>query len=98
MRCSVGHAESEAQVAQWEKLLRQVLSGKADANIPFDGLCGLLARLGYIQSIRGDHHIFRKRGQPEIVNIQPLRDGKAKPFEVRQIRKLLQKYGQTKIS
>lgn len=85
-------------MAQWEKLLRHVLSGKADANISFDDLCGVLERMGYVQSIRGDHHIFRKRGQAEIVNIQPLRDGKAKPFEVRQVRKLFLKYGQTKIS
>jgi hypothetical protein len=85
-------------MAQWDKLLARVLSGQSDANIAFDDLCGLLERLGFDEAIIGDHHIFRKTGLAEIVNIQPLRDGKAKPYQVRQVRQLLRKYGLTQIS
>jgi hypothetical protein len=41
-----------------EKLLQQILSTKSDTNIPFDGLCGLLKRLGFEERIRGNHHMF----------------------------------------
>jgi hypothetical protein len=85
-------------MAQWDKLLARVLSGQSDANIAFDDLCGLLERLGFDEAIIGAHHIFRKTGLAEIVNIQPLRDGKAKPYQVRQVRQLLRKYGLTQIS
>ena len=85
-------------MAQWDRLLARVLSGQSDANIPFADLCGLLERLGFDEDIIGDHHIFRKTDLAEIVNIQPLRDGKAKPYQVRQVRPLLRKYGLTQIS
>ncbi|HEY1390108.1 MAG TPA: type II toxin-antitoxin system HicA family toxin [Ktedonobacterales bacterium] len=84
-------------MSQWEKLLRQVLSGRADANIAFADLCGLLERLGYAEHIKGDHHIFRIAGRREIIDIQPQHDSKAKPYQVRQIRALLRKYGVTKL-
>jgi hypothetical protein len=44
------------------KLLGKILSGTADANIPFSGLCGLLRRLGFQMRVRGSHHIFFRSG------------------------------------
>jgi len=32
--------------------------------------------LGFEERIKGDHHIFTKDGIAEIINIQPLKDGK----------------------
>ena len=62
-----------------EEVLRQILSGMADANIRFDDLRGLLTRLGFEERIRGSHHNFRRKGIPEKINLQ--RDGsKAKPY------------------
>jgi hypothetical protein len=84
-------------VAQGDKLLRRLLSGQADANIDFDDLRGLLRRLGFDEDIEGDHYLLRKPGIPDIINIQPQRDGKAKPYQVRQIRKLLRTHGLTTI-
>lgn len=84
-------------MTQRDKVLRRVLSGRSDANIDFDALCGLLERLGYNHKINGDHHIFRLAGQLEIINIQPRRDGKAKPYQVEQVRDILTRYGQTQI-
>lgn len=85
-------------MGRWEKLLTRLLGGQADANIPFDGLWGLLERLGYqLDRIEGSHHIFIRPGQPEIINIQPGKDGKAKDYQVKRIRQLLVKYGQTRI-
>jgi len=42
--------------------------------------------------ISGSHHFFRKRGIPEAINLQPAH-GKAKTYQVRQARKMLQKNG-----
>lgn len=84
-------------MTQWDKVLRRVLSGRSDANIDFDDLCGLLERLGYRHSIRGDHHIFRWPGQAERINIQPRKDGKAKPYQVEQARDVLTRNGQTRV-
>jgi len=73
------------------------LGGRSDANIDFADLRGLLLRLGYDEHIKGDHHIFRKDGQREIIDIQPQKDGKAKAYQVRQIRAIFRKYGITRI-
>jgi len=74
------------------KLLLQVLRGQSDANILFDDLRRLMARHGFEERIRGSHHIFRKEGVEEKVNLQ--RDGnKAKPYQVRQVRNIMLTYG-----
>ena len=55
------------------------------------GLCQLLYSLGFRERIRVDHHIFVKDGVEEIVNLQP-KGGKAKPYQVKQVRKILLRY------
>ncbi|MCK4245028.1 MAG: type II toxin-antitoxin system HicA family toxin [Candidatus Omnitrophica bacterium] len=73
------------------KLLIQILRGASDANIPFAGLCQLLKEMGFKQRIRGDHHIFAKKGVVEILNLQP-KGSKAKPYQVKQVRSVILKY------
>jgi hypothetical protein len=78
-------------VGKYEKLLFKVLSGSSDANIPFDELCQLLHGLGFEMRTRGSHHIFRKQGVEERINLQ--RDGsKAKAYQVWQVRAVILKY------
>ena len=73
------------------QLLRKILSGRSDANIRFDELCALLKAMGFDERIRGSHYIYRKQGLMEKPNLQ--RDGsQAKPYQVRQIRRLILKY------
>lgn len=74
-----------------EKLLEQVLRGTSDANIGFDELRGLLRSLGFEQRIRGSHHLFTKSGIAEKLNLQR-DDGKAKPYQVRQVRNIIVQY------
>ena len=74
------------------QLRRQILEGGSDANIRFDNLRSLLGKLGFAERIRGAHHIFRKEGVVERLNLQ--RDGShAKPYQVRQVRSVIVKYG-----
>jgi len=74
-----------------EKILEQVILGRADTNIEFSDLCRLLLALGFEERIRGSHHIFSKMGIAEILNLQPL-GAKTKAYQVRQIRSIIAKY------
>lgn len=74
-----------------EKILDQVLRGRSDANIAFRDLCTLLTRLGFEERVSGGHHVFRKAGIRELINLQ--KDGnKAKPYQVRQVRRIILEY------
>lgn len=75
-----------------EKILRQVLLGRADANIAFRDVRNLRLALGFDERIRGDHHIFTRRDVDDIMNLQPI-GTKAKPYQVRQVRNVIVKYG-----
>ena len=74
-----------------QRLLEQILGGRADANIPFGGICRLLLDFGFRDRVKGSHHIFVKDGVDEIINLQPL-GAKAKPYQVKQVRNLVLKY------
>ncbi len=76
---------------KYEKVLLKILSGASDANIQFEDLCNLLEGLGFEKRIRGSHHIFRREGVIEKINLQ--REGnKAKPYQVKQVRNIIVKY------
>jgi hypothetical protein len=75
-----------------KKTLERVLNGTSDANISFADLCGLLSFLGFDERVRGNHHIFSREGVAEILNLQP-RAGKAKPYQVKQVREVVVAYG-----
>ena len=72
-----------------EKLFEKLMSGQNDANFAFDDLCTLLTRVGYTaRKTKGSHIIFQ-RG-PSFLNLQPATGGKAKAYQVRQVRQELQ--------
>jgi hypothetical protein len=75
-----------------DKILSRILRGNADADIRFTELINLLENLGFQMRIKGDHHILTKSGVDEILNLQP-RSGKAKPYQVKQVRNVLTTYG-----
>lgn len=78
-------------MSQIEKLIFQILSGTSDANIAFKDLCQLLNHLGFDERTKGSHHMFRKSGIEEKINLQ--KDGnKAKPYQVKQVRAVILKY------
>ena len=74
-----------------QRLLQTILGGRSDANIRFADLRSLMQHLGFKERIRGSHHVYRKEGIAEKVNLQ--RDNsKAKPYQVRQVRRLILKH------
>ena len=78
-------------MSKFEKLLLIVLYGQSDNNINFEDIRVLLSNLEFRERIKGSHHIFTHSNVEEIINIQPI--GKfAKPYQVKQIRKIIIKY------
>ena len=75
-----------------EKIKERVWSGESDANIDFDDLCKLVRDLGFKERTKGSHHIFSKSGVAQIINLQPDSNGKAKSYQVRQVRSIIRHY------
>jgi hypothetical protein len=76
-------------VSKAEKLFDKLIAGQSDANFPFDDLCTLLAKLGYdARKTKGSHIIFQRGSS--FLNLQLAPGGKAKAYQVRQVRHELQ--------
>ena len=73
------------------KLLARILSGANDKNLAFSDVRAVLLRLGFIERVKGGHHIFHRAGVDEILNVQP-KSGQAKPCQVKQAREVIVKY------
>lgn len=81
-------------MSRYAKLLDRLLSGTADRSFRFDDLCALLERVGFVEHRRtGSHRIFTRADVAEILNLQPRSGGEAKPYQVRQARAVVLKYG-----
>lgn len=74
-----------------EKFLEKLFRGQSDANISFADLCSILIYFGFEERIKGDHHIFTRIDVEEILNIQP-KNGKAKNYQIKQVRNIFLKY------
>ena len=75
-------------MSKYEKLIVKILLGDSDTNIAFEDICELLRKFGFDERIRGSHHVFRKVGIHEKINLQ--RDGThAKPYQVHQVRRII---------
>jgi len=73
-----------------KKTLAKALSGSR--NIRFDDLVSLAQALGFVKKrTSGSHNIFSRPGIPELLNVQNV-SGQAKPYQVRQLLRLVEKY------
>ena len=73
---------------------RTIISGLGtfrDGNVTVPFWPFTLRYPGFGERVRGSHHLFGKEGFVEIVNLQS-RGGHAKPYQVRQVRRLILKY------
>lgn len=69
-----------------------VMSGKSDNNIRFNDFRNLILSYGFVERIKGSHHVYKRDDIPEGIVIQPL-GNKAKAYQVKQVRNLFNKYG-----
>ena len=79
-------------MAKHDKILERIRGGMGDANIPFDDLCSMLAHFDFTMRVKSSHRIFTRAGVAEIINLQPGTAGKAKVYQVRQVRTIFEKY------
>ncbi len=78
-------------VSRKQKSILKLLLGNADANFDLDELVHILLRIGFDErkSGGGSHRIFTKVGIEGIINLQKTKDGKAKEYQVKQVRDFL---------
>ena len=57
-------------MSKTEKFIFKLLAGSSDSSIRFDELVNLLVQLGFDERVRGSHHVFRKQGVDEKINLQ----------------------------
>ncbi len=73
-----------------EKLLMRLLAGNADANFDLDDLVRILEWFDFEErKATGSHRIFSREGIDGIINLQKANDGKAKEYQVKQMRGFL---------
>jgi predicted RNA binding protein YcfA (HicA-like mRNA interferase family) len=75
------------------KLLQKALS--SPKNIHFDEMVALVEAFGFrLSRAKGSYHIFVHPQVRELVNLQNV-GGKAKPYQVRQFLRLVERYNLT---
>jgi hypothetical protein len=73
-----------------QNLLRKALS--SPTNLRFKEACDLARAFGFhLSRVSGSHHIFSRKDIPELLNLQNV-NGKAKPYQVRQLLGLVERY------
>ena len=72
------------------KLLEKALAGSKI--ITFKEMISLVEAFGFhLSRVKGSHFIFAHPQLPELVNIQE-KDGKAKPYQIRQFLQIVERY------
>lgn len=81
-------------VKKQQKTLVKVMGGKSDANISFADMLKLVVWLGFEKSGgSGSHDKYSMEDVVEIIDLQEVKGGKCKPYQVRQVRTIVKKYG-----
>jgi predicted RNA binding protein YcfA (HicA-like mRNA interferase family) len=76
------------------KLLKRLVRGDLQ-NVSFADLQRLVEAFGFaLARVSGSHHIFSHPGVPELVNLQEVK-GQAKPYQIRQFLRLVERYNLT---
>lgn len=61
-------------------------------NVRFNSICKIAEAFGFqFRGGKGSHRIYKKEGIEELLNFQDVK-GKAKPYQVKQLIKIIEKY------
>ncbi len=72
------------------KLLQKLLASPSNAR--FDDVRTLVEAFGFsLMRISGSHYVFKHPAIPDLLNLQEA-DGEAKPYQVRQFLRLVERY------
>jgi len=74
------------------RLLKRLARGDL-ANVSFRDIRALVEAFGFRPvRVSGSHHIFARPDVPELINLQAVK-GQAKPYQVRQFMRCVERYG-----
>lgn len=74
-----------------DKILKKILAGSK--NVRFAEFTGLMEAFGFtLERITGSHHIFSHPDVPQTISAQPDHNGQAKPYQMKQLVRLIEKY------
>jgi len=72
------------------KLFHKILYGSK--NIRFDEAVQFAEMFGFhLDRVSGSHHIYKHQDIPELINLQNV-NGKAKPYQIRQLLKIIERH------
>ena len=77
-----------------DEAFADLMQGQHDADFSFDRLCALLITLGYFMRRAKGRHVILQR-ETSYLHLQATAGGKAKAYQVRQVRQELQKLNLT---
>ena len=75
-----------------EKTEAALLDPAKDYGHRFTEVVSYLVATGWKERVKGSHHIFTKTGFPFLINLQPEKNGKAKAYQIRQVRKAIEQF------
>ncbi len=74
-----------------EKIKAALLDPAKDYAHRFADVVASIERSGWKRRIKGSHHIFTRPGIPFLLNLQPEKNGKAKGYQIRQVRQVIER-------
>jgi len=75
-----------------QKTRAALLEASKDYSHRFDDVVHYLKATGWKMRLKGSHHIFARPGVLILLNLQPEKDGKAKGYQIRQVRRVLMQF------
>jgi len=78
-------------VPDQEKIKAALLDFAKDYAHRFADVVAFLERSGRKRRIKGSHHIFTRPGIQFLLNLQPEKNGKAKGYQIRQVRQVIER-------
>ena len=75
-----------------EKIKAALRDPRKDYGHRFIDVVTFLQQSGWTKRVKGDHHIFTRPGVPILLNLQPEKSGKAKAYQIRQVRQALERF------
>lgn len=89
----IGHIEAfhcyNQAMSKREKLLQRAKNNQR--NLRFEDFCTLMSYAGFVlRRISGSHHLYQHPQIDEVMNVQPMKDGLAKAYQVRQFLALME--------
>ncbi len=74
-----------------QKLYLKIMSGSK--NVRFEDFVTIMLAFGFIQDrVGGSHRIFKHPAIPDLLSIQPTKNGQAKPYQMHQFLSLVGEY------